>query len=79
MVILVPVLSPTIEAPEIAPVHFGIIVVVNIQIGLVTPPTGLNLYAASAITGIPVHIVLRVTLPWIPIIVFVFMVVTYGP
>jgi C4-dicarboxylate transporter DctM subunit len=79
IMIFIPVLFPAVVALGIDPIHFGIIVVVNMEMGLVTPPIGMNLYVASAIMDMPLYDVLRAALPWILIIVFVLIVVTYVP
>ncbi|MBW2146330.1 MAG: TRAP transporter large permease subunit [Deltaproteobacteria bacterium] len=79
IMIFIPVLFPAVEALGIDPIHFGIIVVVNMEMGLVTPPIGMNLYVASAIMNMPLYDVLRASLPWILVIVFVLIVITYVP
>jgi len=79
IMIFIPVLFPAVMALGIDPIHFGIIVVVNMEMGLVTPPIGMNLYVASAITGLPLYDVLRAALPWILVIVFVLIMITYVP
>ena len=53
MLILAPILFPTAVKLGIDPIHLGIVYVVNMEIGLVTPPVGLNLFVASGITGMP--------------------------
>jgi len=79
LMIFIPILFPAAMELKIDPVHLGIVVVVNMEMGLVTPPVGLNLYVASGITGIPLYDVLRASLPWILIIVFVLILITYVP
>lgn len=61
------------------PVHLGIIMVVNMEIGLITPPVGLNLFVTSAVTGMPVHQVIRAAMPWLFILLTFLVVVTYVP
>jgi len=75
----VPILFPAAQAIGIDPVHFGIIVVVNIELGLVTPPVGLNLFVGSAVSGLPVLTVFRATLPWMVATVLTLLLVTYVP
>ena len=79
IMIFIPVLFPAVLAIGIDPIHFGIIVVVNMEMGLVTPPIGMNLYVTSAIMDMPLYDVLRASLPWILVIVFVLIVITYVP
>ncbi len=79
IMIFIPVLFPAAIELGIDPIHFGIVVVVNMEMGLVTPPIGMNLYVASAITEMPLYDVLRAALPWILVIVFVLIVITYVP
>ncbi len=79
IVIFVPVLFPTAQALGIDPVHFGIMVTVNLEFGTITPPVGLNLYMASGITRIPVHQIVRHVLPWAAPVLIALLVVTYVP
>lgn len=79
ILMFMPVLFPASQALGIDPIHFGIIVVVNIELGLVTPPVGINLYVGSTISNLPVHTVFKACLPWMMVDVFVLGVVTYVP
>ena len=79
ILMFMPVLFPASQVMGIDPIHFAIIVVVNIELGLVTPPVGVNLYVGSSISGLPIHRVFRACLPWIAVDVFVLLVVTYFP
>ena len=54
IVILAPILLPLVEAYGVHPIHFGIIMVVNLAIGFITPPIGINLYVASGISNVPI-------------------------
>ena len=65
LLIVVPVLIPTAEALGIDLVHFGIVVVVNIMIGLITPPYGLLLFIMANISGAPLRDIVRDTLPFL--------------
>jgi C4-dicarboxylate transporter DctM subunit len=60
-------------------VHLGIIMVVNLEIGMVTPPVGLNLFVTTGITGMTVMAVARAALPWTLVLLAFLMVVTYVP
>ena len=79
ILLFVPVLFPASQAMGIDPVHFGVIVVVNIELGLVTPPVGLNLFVGSTISGLQIERVFRACLPWMAVDIFVLMLVTYIP
>jgi C4-dicarboxylate transporter DctM subunit len=79
ILILVPILFPIAMQLGIDPVHLGIIMVVNMEIGMVTPPVGLNLFVASGITGMPLLSVVRASLPWLSILFVFLIVITYVP
>ncbi|MFT7390752.1 MAG: C4-dicarboxylate transporter DctM subunit [Paracoccaceae bacterium] len=79
ILMFVPVLFPAAMAMGVDPVHFGIIVIVNIELGLVTPPVGLNLFVASGVSGRPVLEVFRGALPWMTVTVLMLMLVTFVP
>lgn len=79
ILIFMPILFPAAQAIGIDPVHFGIIVVVNIELGLITPPVGLNLFVGASISGLSVVSVFRATLPWMISTVVTLGLVTYIP
>ncbi|MCJ7872796.1 TRAP transporter large permease subunit [Marinovum sp. 2_MG-2023] len=79
ILIFAPLLVPAAEALGIDPVHFAIIMVVNIELGLITPPVGINLFVASSITGMPVLKVFQATLPWMAATIITLLFVTYFP
>jgi C4-dicarboxylate transporter DctM subunit len=79
ILLFVPVLYPAAEAIGIDLLHFGIIVVVNIELGLVTPPVGLNLFVGSTVSGLPLERVFRACLPWMVVDILVLLLVTYVP
>lgn len=79
ILMFVPVLFPAAMAMGVDPVHFGIIVIVNIELALVTPPVGLNLFVGSSVSGLPVIEVFRATLPWMIVTVIMLILVTYVP
>jgi len=60
-------------------VHLGIIMVVNLEIGMVTPPVGLNLFVTAGITGMSIARVVRAALPWSLVLLVFLMIVTYLP
>ncbi|PHP65813.1 C4-dicarboxylate ABC transporter permease [Zhengella mangrovi] len=79
ILMFVPVLFPAAVAMGVNPIHFGIIVIVNIELGLVTPPVGLNLFVASGVSREPVLEVFRGALPWMIVTIAVLMIVTFVP
>jgi C4-dicarboxylate transporter DctM subunit len=79
ILVFIPVLFPAAMKLGIDPIHFGIVVVVNMEMGLITPPVGMNLYVASGISGMPLYSVMRAAAPWIAVVVFVLLVITYVP
>jgi tripartite ATP-independent transporter DctM subunit len=79
MILTLPVLIVIVEALGIDPIHFGIIVVLNVVIGLVTPPVGMCLFITSAISRVSIDRISYAALPMIAICLFVLMLVTYVP
>jgi C4-dicarboxylate transporter DctM subunit len=79
ILILAPILFPIATRLGIDPVHLGIIMVVNLEIGMVTPPVGLNLFVTSGITGMSVMEVVRAALPWLSVLLVFLVIVTYVP
>ncbi|MBK9607699.1 MAG: TRAP transporter large permease [Betaproteobacteria bacterium] len=79
LLIIVPVLLPTAHALGIDPVHFGVIAVINIMIGLVTPPYGLLLFMMSKIAEIPLRDIVRETLPFLAVMMVALAVITFVP
>ena len=79
LVIVAPVVFPIAIELGIDPIHLGIIMVVNMEIGMITPPVGLNLFVTSGITGMSVMAVVRAALPWLIILMVFLVMVTYIP
>ncbi|MGO4855325.1 TRAP transporter large permease [Phaeovulum sp. W22_SRMD_FR3] len=79
ILIFAPLLMPAAHSLGIDPVHFAIIMVVNIELGLITPPVGINLFVASSISGLPVIEVFKATIPWMIATVVTLMLVTFVP
>jgi C4-dicarboxylate transporter DctM subunit len=79
ILILAPILFPIASQMGIDPVHLGIIMTVNMEIGMVTPPVGLNLFVTSGITGMPVMQVVYAALPWLSVLLVFLVIVTYVP
>lgn len=79
MLIALPVLIPLLEPFGIDPVHFGIIVVINMEIALLTPPVGLNLFVMSSITKAPLWEVIKGTTPFVILMVILLIVIMIFP
>jgi len=79
IMIMVPLLLPVAIALGIDPIHFGIIVTINMELGMITPPIGLNLFVTSGITGVSLKDVIVYSLPWSMTILVGLLLVTYIP
>ena len=79
VLIFSPILFPVAMKLGIDPVHFGIMMVVNMEIGMCTPPVGLNLYVASGIAKMGITELTKVVTPWLLTMLAFLMVVTYWP
>lgn len=79
LLIMAPILLPIAIQLGIDPIHLGIIMVVNMEIGMVTPPVGLNLFVTAGITGHNLVWVLKAAFPWMLILVAFLILVTYVP
>ncbi len=79
VLIMAPILFPVATALGIAPVHFGIIMVVNMEIGMCHPPVGLNLYVASGITKMGITELTIAVMPWLLTMVGFLIIITYVP
>ena len=79
ILILAPIFFPIATKLGIDPIHLGVIMVVNMEIGMITPPVGLNLFVTSGITGMSMVQVTKAALPWLMILLVFLMLVTYIP
>ena len=79
ILILAPILFPIATRLGIDPVHLGIIMVVNLEIGMVTPPVGLNLFVTAGITKMSIMQVARAALPWTMVLLAFLVAITYIP
>ena len=79
LLILTPILLPIIEAIGMNPVQFGVIMVVNLAIGFVTPPIGVNLFVASSLTGVPVMNIAKKAMPMIGLFLIALLLITFIP
>ncbi|PRX37751.1 C4-dicarboxylate transporter, DctM subunit [Meinhardsimonia xiamenensis] len=79
LVIVAPLVFPIAIELGIDPIHLGIIMVVNMEIGMITPPVGLNLFVTSGVAGMPMMAVVRAALPFLAILFLFLILVTYVP
>ena len=79
ILILVPLCLPVAKAVGVDPIHFGVIVAVNLSIGMYAPPFGLNIFAANMIFKRPITEIYRGLLPFLVINIFALMIITYVP
>ena len=79
ILVLMPLLSPIIHQAGIDPIHFGIVVTVNLAVGMFLPPFGLNLFASHALFGTPLPVLYRGVLPFVMIYLAVLTLLTYVP
>jgi len=79
LLIMVPIVLPLLEPLGIDPIHFGVMLVINMELALMSPPVGLNLFVISNISRIPLTQVLRGTMPFFGLMVIMLIVVTYIP
>lgn len=79
IIILVPILLPIVQAVGISTVHFGMIMILNLAIGFITPPFGANLFMAAEISGVKYDKLAKSIWPWIFVMVLVLMLITYVP
>jgi TRAP-type C4-dicarboxylate transport system permease large subunit len=79
LLVIIPVLMPTAHALGIDPVHFGVVVVVNVMIGLVTPPYGLLLFMMMKIADIPLRDLVREVMPFLGVMIAALGLITFVP
>ncbi len=79
LLIMAPILFPIATKLGIDPIHLGIIMVVNMEIGMITPPVGLNLFVIAGITKKPMGWAISASLPWLLLLLFFLMLITFIP
>lgn len=79
IIIVAPLVFPIAMALGIDPIHLGIIMVVNMEIGMITPPVGLNLFVTAGVARMAVADVVRAAMPWVGIMVVFLLLITYVP
>lgn len=79
IIILAPILTPVASQFGVDPVQFGIIMIVNLAVGMTTPPVGVNLFIACQVAGVRIEQILRDMLPFYLVLIFNILLVTYIP
>ncbi len=79
LIIVAPLVFPIAIALGIDPIHLGIIMVVNMEIGMITPPVGLNLFVTAGVAGMSMLSVVKAAAPWLGIMFLFLIIVTYVP
>jgi tripartite ATP-independent transporter DctM subunit len=79
LLILTPILLPVVKAVGVDPVHFGMIMIVNLGIGLITPPVGTVLFVGSAVSKLPIGVVTKAMTPFFVALLIVLGLITYIP
>jgi len=79
IMILTPILLPPLVAAGVDPVHFGLVMVFNLMIGMITPPVGMNVYMLSPIVDLPVGKVFKACLPYLASLLVALVILTYVP
>ena len=79
IILLTPVFLPLIRALGISTLHFGVLFVVGIAIGMITPPVAINLFVASGITNLPLTKISKAVIPYLLGLIVVFLFIVYGP
>jgi C4-dicarboxylate transporter DctM subunit len=79
LLIMAPILFPIALQLGIDPIHLGIIMVVNMEIGMLTPPVGLNLFVISGVTGQSMGWAIKACVPWLLVLLTFLVIITYVP
>jgi C4-dicarboxylate transporter DctM subunit len=79
ILVLAPLLVPVAIALGVDPIHFGVVMTVNLAIGMFTPPFGLNLFVAQQVTGVPLADLYRGVLPFVAVMIVALAIITYVP
>jgi len=79
IIILTPILLPIVTALGVNPIHFGLIMILNLAIGFITPPLGANLFMAAQISNTKFDHLIKAIVPWIIVMIIVLLLVTFIP
>ncbi len=77
LIILVPVLAPLLTTYQIDPVHFGVIITINLTIGLLTPPVGTGLFIVSSVAKVKIETLVKAIMPFLITTIAILMIITY--
>ncbi|MDR2053265.1 MAG: TRAP transporter large permease [Treponema sp.] len=79
IIVATPILLPIAIQAGMDPVHFGVVVILNLGIGLITPPVGGTLFVGSAVSGVPIEKLIKTLLPFFGVMIIVLLIITYVP
>ena len=79
ILILSPILLPIVEHVGMNPIHFGVMMIVNLAVGFVTPPVGVNLFVASSLTNVPMMQIAKKAMPMIGYFMLALLLITFIP
>lgn len=79
IIVLAPILAPIAISFGVDPIHFGLIMVVNLALGMITPPLGVNLFAACQVADLPLQRVIPRLLPFVAVCLVCLLIITYVP
>ena len=79
IIVLAPILAPVAQHFGIDPVHFGVIMVVNLALGMITPPFGVNLFAACTVARLSLDQIVTRLIPFVLVVFACLMIITYVP
>ena len=79
ILIFAPILAPIMTNVGIDPIHFGVVMVVNLSIGLATPPMGLVLFVASGVSGVPLQKISKAIIPFLLAEAMVIFIISFFP
>lgn len=79
LLIMAPLFHPIAVNLGIDPIHLGIVMTTNMEVGMITPPVGLNLYVAAGLTGMSLAEVTKAAIPWMLVLIIALLVITYVP
>lgn len=79
LIIIVPVLMPIFTKLGLDPLHMGVVLVLNLMIGLITPPVGMSLFVVSKVTNVRLQRLYKAIIPWMIPLVIVLLLITYVP
>lgn len=79
ILVATPILLPIATGIGLDPVHFGVIMILNLGIGLITPPVGGTLFVGSAVSGVPIERLVKTLLPFFGVMIAVLLIITYFP